>query len=124
MDACKVKLVLQTLTHIYVKPSAFAAFFISPIELFRTRMQSVDGVNGFRSVLSGVQTMVKQHGPSSLWRGLVPTMWRDVPFSGKKSICRVCYIRNDTRLTACHSFLLDELREITITLGCKNGNES
>ncbi|KAM3589791.1 Carrier protein, mitochondrial [Umbelopsis sp. WA50703] len=59
----------------------FAAFFISPIELFRTRMQSVDGVNGFRSVLSGVQTMVKQHGPSSLWRGLVPTMWRDVPFS-------------------------------------------
>ncbi|KAG2185820.1 hypothetical protein INT43_002257 [Umbelopsis isabellina] len=59
----------------------FAAFLISPIELFRTRMQSVDGVNGFKSVLSGVQTMVKQHGPRSLWRGLVPTMWRDVPFS-------------------------------------------
>lgn len=46
-------------------------------------MQSVDGVNGFKSVLSGVQTMVNQHGPRSLWRGLVPTMWRDVPFSGK-----------------------------------------
>ncbi|KAJ2957279.1 hypothetical protein NQZ79_g6996 [Umbelopsis isabellina] len=61
--------------------SAFAAFLISPIELFRTRMQSVDGVNGFKSVFSGVQTMVRQHGPRSLWRGLVPTMWRDVPFS-------------------------------------------
>ncbi|KAH8556985.1 mitochondrial carrier domain-containing protein [Umbelopsis sp. PMI_123] len=60
---------------------SFAACIISPIELFRTRMQSVDGVKGFRSVFDGVQTMVQQHGPRSLWRGLVPTMWRDVPFS-------------------------------------------
>lgn len=46
-------------------------------------MQSVDGVKGFRSVFNGVQSMVREHGPRSLWRGLVPTMWRDVPFSGK-----------------------------------------
>ncbi|KAI9286397.1 mitochondrial carrier domain-containing protein [Umbelopsis sp. AD052] len=59
----------------------FAAFFISPIELFRTRMQSVEGMKGFRSVFNGVQAMVHQHGTRSLWRGLVPTMWRDVPFS-------------------------------------------
>ncbi|CAO3660643.1 unnamed protein product [Umbelopsis vinacea] len=44
-------------------------------------MQSVDGVKGFRSVFNGVQSMVREHGPRSLWRGLVPTMWRDVPFS-------------------------------------------
>jgi solute carrier family 25 protein 39/40 len=26
--------------------------------------------------------MVKREGPQALWRGLVPTMLRDVPFSG------------------------------------------
>ncbi|KAG2179560.1 hypothetical protein INT44_006407 [Umbelopsis vinacea] len=50
-------------------------------KLFRTRMQSVEGMKGFRSVFNGVQAMVHQHGTRSLWRGLVPTMWRDVPFS-------------------------------------------
>jgi solute carrier family 25, member 39/40 len=49
-------------------------------------MQSVEGVKGFRSVFNGVQAMVQQHGPRSLWRGLVPTMWRDVPFSGRFDI--------------------------------------
>ncbi|KAG0231241.1 hypothetical protein BGW42_000343 [Actinomortierella wolfii] len=63
-----------------------AATIISPLELFRTRMQSVHtttkGNTGlFRGVFQGVVTMVRTEGPLSLWRGLAPTLWRDVPFS-------------------------------------------
>ncbi|KAF9410368.1 hypothetical protein BGZ94_001670, partial [Podila epigama] len=63
-----------------------AATVISPLELFRTRMQSVHtdtkGNSGlFRGVFQGVVTMVRQEGVLSLWRGLAPTLWRDVPFS-------------------------------------------
>ncbi|KAG0031239.1 hypothetical protein BGZ81_001590 [Podila clonocystis] len=63
-----------------------AATVISPLELFRTRMQSVHtetkGNSGlFRGVFQGVVTMVQQEGVLSLWRGLAPTLWRDVPFS-------------------------------------------
>ncbi|KAF9921982.1 hypothetical protein FBU30_007939 [Linnemannia zychae] len=63
-----------------------AATVISPIELFRTRMQSVHtdtkGNAGlFRGVSQGIVAMVRSEGVLSLWRGLAPTLWRDVPFS-------------------------------------------
>ncbi|CAJ0648542.1 10167_t:CDS:10 [Entrophospora sp. SA101] len=58
-----------------------AVSIISPLELFRTRLQGPEGINGLRGVLNGVQTMVANNGISSLWRGLEPTLWRDVPFS-------------------------------------------
>jgi len=58
-----------------------AASIVSPLELFRTRLQGPEGINGLRRVLNGVQTMVINNGISSLWRGLEPTLWRDVPFS-------------------------------------------
>ncbi|KAF7731882.1 hypothetical protein EC973_007713 [Apophysomyces ossiformis] len=58
-----------------------AAAVISPIELFRTRLQSVEGLQGFGDVWRGVVRMVHKDGVSSLWRGLLPTMLRDVPFS-------------------------------------------
>ncbi|OAD65204.1 hypothetical protein PHYBLDRAFT_89896, partial [Phycomyces blakesleeanus NRRL 1555(-)] len=58
-----------------------AVALISPIELFRTRLQAATGVNDFRNVLYGVQSMVKKDGVRALWRGLPPTLWRDVPFS-------------------------------------------
>ncbi|CAG8458515.1 17973_t:CDS:10 [Cetraspora pellucida] len=61
---------------------------ISPIELFRTRMQGPEGVNGLKGVMNGVQNMVRKNGISSLWRGLEPTLWRDVPFSGYEVIKR------------------------------------
>ncbi|KAG0248680.1 hypothetical protein BG011_010022 [Mortierella polycephala] len=65
---------------------AVAATVISPIELFRTRMQSVHtdtkGNSGlFRGVSQGIVAMVRSEGALSLWRGLAPTLWRDVPFS-------------------------------------------
>ncbi|KAF9577592.1 hypothetical protein BGW38_007102, partial [Lunasporangiospora selenospora] len=63
-----------------------AATVISPLELFRTRMQSVHtdtkGNSGlFRGVFQGIVSMVRKEGALSLWRGLAPTLWRDVPFS-------------------------------------------
>ena len=61
-----------------------AASVISPIEMFRTRMQAVTskGTSVFSETLSGLGKMVQTQGYTSLWRGLTLTMWRDVPFSG------------------------------------------
>lgn len=63
-----------------------AASVVSPIEMFRTRMQattsSVKGKGVFIDTLIGLKNMVHAQGYTSLWRGLTLTMWRDVPFSG------------------------------------------
>lgn len=62
-----------------------AASVISPIEMFRTRMQAATSGSGtgvFAETLVGLRKMVKAQGYTSLWRGLTLTMWRDVPFSG------------------------------------------
>lgn len=63
-----------------------AASVISPIEMFRTRMQAApSGTNGmgvFKETLKGLRKLVHAQGYTSLWRGLTLTMWRDVPFSG------------------------------------------
>ncbi|KAL1915587.1 uncharacterized protein VTP21DRAFT_6711 [Calcarisporiella thermophila] len=61
---------------------AASAIIISPLELFRTRLQSPQGHHfGFRGVLGGVVAMVQGEGVLSLWRGVAATLWRDVPFS-------------------------------------------
>ncbi|KAL9010745.1 MAG: hypothetical protein Q9173_004351 [Seirophora scorigena] len=63
-----------------------AASVISPIEMFRTRMQAApsgtSGVGVFKETLVGLRKLVHAQGYTSLWRGLTLTMWRDVPFSG------------------------------------------
>ncbi|KAG7292661.1 hypothetical protein NEMBOFW57_002698 [Staphylotrichum longicolle] len=69
-----------------------AATAVSPIELFRTRLQAVQGGGGggggrsssnpLADTFRGVTDMVAAHGYRSLWRGLTLTLWRDVPFSG------------------------------------------
>ncbi|KAI9481660.1 MAG: mitochondrial carrier domain-containing protein [Benjaminiella poitrasii] len=58
-----------------------AVTIISPIELFRTRLQAATAVHDFKHVMEGVKKMVLQDGMQALWRGLPPTLWRDVPFS-------------------------------------------
>ena len=62
-----------------------AATTVSPIELFRTRLQASTGSTATGHVANtfkGIREMVNQHGYRSLWRGLTLTLWRDVPFSG------------------------------------------
>ncbi|KAI9786781.1 MAG: hypothetical protein M1816_007788 [Peltula sp. TS41687] len=68
-----------------------AATVISPIEMFRTRLQATSTNSrvesaGTRSLymdtLKGLKDMAQLQGFSSLWRGLSLTLWRDVPFSG------------------------------------------
>lgn len=62
-----------------------AAIAVSPIEMFRTRMQAAHHTNTaaghFRETMDGLQEMVASQGIRSLWRGLTLTLWRDVPFS-------------------------------------------
>ncbi|OJD35993.1 solute carrier family 25 member 40 [Diplodia corticola] len=63
-----------------------AAIAVSPIEMFRTRMQATHSPSSasgshFRDTLKGMGDLVRQDGWISLWRGLGLTLWRDVPFS-------------------------------------------
>ena len=62
-----------------------AAIVVSPIEMFRTRMQAANhtatAAGHFRETMDGVREMVASQGVFSLWRGLTLTLWRDVPFS-------------------------------------------
>lgn len=59
-----------------------AATAISPIELLRTKMQ-YHGPHGSISAVTGlVSQALRKEGLGLLWKGLVPTLWRDVPFSG------------------------------------------
>lgn len=62
-----------------------AAMVVSPIEMFRTRMQastSASSTGHLAETARGIREMVKVSGYTSLWRGLTLTLWRDVPFSG------------------------------------------
>lgn len=62
-----------------------AATVVSPIEMFRTRMQasiSTTGVGHLKETYDGIKDMVQIRGYTSLWRGLSLMLWRDVPFSG------------------------------------------
>lgn len=59
---------------------------VSPLELIRTNLQSTPTLPNtprtLKSVLSSLEAIVRAHGVRHLWRGLEPTLWRDVPFSG------------------------------------------
>ncbi|KAI3645151.1 hypothetical protein MP228_011315 [Amoeboaphelidium protococcarum] len=59
-----------------------AAVCISPLELFRTRIQqSGHSTSSLAEITDEIRQMVRSQGRLSLWRGLSPTLWRDVPFS-------------------------------------------
>jgi len=62
-----------------------AATAVSPIELFRTRLQASQGGSAgghVQKTLQGIRQMVSVHGYRSLFLGLNLTLARDVPFSG------------------------------------------
>lgn len=56
-----------------------AATVISPLELVRTKMQSQK--LSYLEMKKAIQSSVRNEGIFSLWRGLGPTILRDVPFS-------------------------------------------
>ncbi|KAF8521479.1 mitochondrial carrier [Gautieria morchelliformis] len=59
---------------------------VSPLELLRTNLQSTppspENPHTLPSVISNIRSLVRSQGVLSLWRGLGPSLWRDVPFSG------------------------------------------
>ena len=60
----------------------FAASAVSPFELIRTRMQFKGLKSGkFKPVTLELVQSIRSDGIKVLWRGLQPTLWRDVPFS-------------------------------------------
>lgn len=82
-----------------------SATVVSPLELVKTRLQSVSSSSpskALQNVMAGVKEMIASQGVFSLWRGLVLTLWRDVPFSAiywtaveviRKRISETEYIR-------------------------------
>jgi solute carrier family 25 protein 39/40 len=58
---------------------------VSPIELFKTRLQASSGetaTSHLKDTFKGIREMVAEDGYRSLWRGITLHLWRDVPFSG------------------------------------------
>lgn len=83
--------------------SVGAATVISPLELIRTKLQSQK--QSYRELTACIRTAVEAEGWLSLWRGLGPTLLRDVPFSamywysydkGKRWLCEQQNTREPT----------------------------
>ena len=53
---------------------------VTPLELLRTKIQSRQHYS-YHQVWNAVQVSIRHDGIFSLWRGLFPTLLRDVPFS-------------------------------------------
>jgi len=56
-----------------------ATVVTSPLELIRTQQASSSSVD--RNFIRHISTLIREEGISCLYKGLVPTLWRDVPFS-------------------------------------------
>ncbi|KAF7669729.1 hypothetical protein LDENG_00147070 [Lucifuga dentata] len=76
---------------------------ISPLELIRTKLQSQK--QSYRELTDCIRSAVEAEGWLSLWRGLGPTLLRDVPFSamywynyekGKSWLCNQYNTREPT----------------------------
>lgn len=86
-DQLKIRLGFQSGERNYMAPllagsigRTIAVTAICPIELIRTKLQSRTGYT-YSELKSVVRNAIAQNGVLSLWRGLVPMLFRDVPFS-------------------------------------------
>lgn len=57
----------------------FAVTVVNPLELIRTKMQSEK--MSYREVGRAFKQMINQYGPRGFFKGLLPTIMRDAPFS-------------------------------------------
>uniref|UniRef100_T2M9G7 Solute carrier family 25 member 40 n=1 Tax=Hydra vulgaris TaxID=6087 RepID=T2M9G7_HYDVU len=64
-----------------VTARTFAVVAMSPIEMLRTKLQSKKNL-GYRELVKNLQTTINGEGIFCLWKGIGPTLFRDVPFSG------------------------------------------
>ena len=78
---------------------AVAVVCVTPIELLRTKLQSRQSYS-YNQLWSVVLSAVQKEGILSLWRGVFPTLLRDVPFS-------ICYWVNYEYLK--HELQLNQL---------------
>ena len=74
------KLICQLFNYLFVWLTVWAASIISPVELVRTKMQSEQLT--YKAVAEAIRNTINHNGVLSLWKGLGPTLLRDVPFSG------------------------------------------
>ena len=58
-----------------------AVIVTSPLELIRTKKMSSQ--LSYSELLAALRGSIESDGLRSLWRGLIPTIWRDLPFSSK-----------------------------------------
>ena len=56
-----------------------AVIVTSPLELIRTKKMSAQ--LSYTDLLDTLKKLIARDGILSLWRGFVPTLWRDLPFS-------------------------------------------
>ncbi|XP_037090063.1 solute carrier family 25 member 40-like [Pollicipes pollicipes] len=57
----------------------WSSTLVAPLELVRTRMQATR--MRYTEVGAAVRQLLREQGPRGLWKGLTPTLIRDVPFS-------------------------------------------
>ncbi|XP_050405550.1 probable mitochondrial glutathione transporter SLC25A40 isoform X2 [Patella vulgata] len=87
----------------------WAVTLISPLELVRTKMQSEQLT--YREIITAIQKMISQGGLLSMWRGLGPTLLRDLPFSAlywfsyEQMKSHVLRTRGSTKLKLIESFI-------------------
>ena len=59
-----------------------AATLMSPVAVVKTRAEWATGESPYRGALSGMRHIAATEGFAALYSGLLPTLLRDVPFSG------------------------------------------
>lgn len=64
-----------------------AVIVTSPLELIRTKKMSAQ--LSYEDLTNSLRNSIKTDGIRALWRGLIPTLWRDLPFSCKLTISHV-----------------------------------
>lgn len=95
--------VLNFVSLLSVCSSVGSVTVISPVELTRTKLQAQK--QSYRELTDCIRSAVQAEGWLSLWRGLGPTLLRDVPFSamywynyerGKRWLCERNHVREPT----------------------------